>query len=453
MRNVLLIVVTGVVLSGIAYAQSGWTLQTNPLGIELLGKVQCLSPTEAWILTSSGKLLHTTNGGAVWNVVVAEPTDTIWTLSDPAMNMVFTSPTQGWFIATRGSALWQTNGAVIYRTTDGGATWSRRDVAGWNMGAALRFVDPNNGWAFVGNFNFGNLTESAILRTTNGGADWTTAVVIPGAVTKLPFFVSPTTGYAIAVSPSSATVPDSIWKTTDGGVTWQGVYGTGAPGRYNGLFFSDDNNGWVVGDRAKILHTTNGGTTWSVVTNLPIDTSYYSDAVFFLDAQRGWIGTKRNSPTNDVYVLHTTDAGVSWRLQPTPLSNQWGTNQIFSIHFIDALNGWLTADSGKICRTTTGGLVAVEEQNAVPSAFVLEQNYPNPFNPSTTIRFDIPAAGLVTLTVFDVLGRKVATLVNEELSAGTYSTTYSAQGLASGVYLYRLQAGPFVQMRKMTLMR
>ncbi|MEK7671010.1 MAG: T9SS type A sorting domain-containing protein, partial [Bacteroidota bacterium] len=76
---------------------------------------------------------------------------------------------------------------------------------------------------------------------------------------------------------------------------------------------------------------------------------------------------------------------------------------------------------------------------------------PNPFNPTTTIRYDLPSAGLVSLEVFDILGREVRTLVNEKLQAGSYERTFDASGLASGVYFYRLNAGPFLQTRKFIL--
>ncbi len=97
--------------------------------------------------------------------------------------------------------------------------------------------------------------------------------------------------------------------------------------------------------------------------------------------------------------------------------------------------------------------VALTRESLVPDQYSLAQNYPNPFNPSTTIRFGIPAgeAGETTLKVFDMLGREVATLVNERLAAGMYSVRFETQGLASGMYLYRLSSGSFVETRKMLL--
>ena len=98
--------------------------------------------------------------------------------------------------------------------------------------------------------------------------------------------------------------------------------------------------------------------------------------------------------------------------------------------------------------------VAVEPiGDGIPSQFSLNQNYPNPFNPTTMITYDIPQSGLVTLEVFDITGRKLATLVDEELSAGSYRVSFDAYDLASGLYLYRLTAGAHVQTNKMLLMR
>ncbi|MDP2886152.1 MAG: FG-GAP-like repeat-containing protein [Ignavibacteria bacterium] len=89
----------------------------------------------------------------------------------------------------------------------------------------------------------------------------------------------------------------------------------------------------------------------------------------------------------------------------------------------------------------------------VPAEFSLEQNYPNPFNPSTKISFSLPSTSYVSLRVFDVMGREVATLVSEELSAGNHTRQWNATGMPSGVYLYRLQAGSYVQTRKLILLK
>ena len=83
----------------------------------------------------------------------------------------------------------------------------------------------------------------------------------------------------------------------------------------------------------------------------------------------------------------------------------------------------------------------------------LSDNYPNPFNPSTTIEFDLPKTSEVSLKVFNILGEEVTTLVSDRLSPGSYSYEWDASNLASGVYLYRLQAGDYVETRKMILMR
>jgi hypothetical protein len=89
----------------------------------------------------------------------------------------------------------------------------------------------------------------------------------------------------------------------------------------------------------------------------------------------------------------------------------------------------------------------------LPTEFILRQNYPNPFNPSTCISFNIPTKSFVSLRIFDLIGREVATLVSEEMSAGSYSKQFNANTLPSGVYFYRLQAGLFTETKKLILLR
>ena len=88
-----------------------------------------------------------------------------------------------------------------------------------------------------------------------------------------------------------------------------------------------------------------------------------------------------------------------------------------------------------------------------PTEYALMQNYPNPFNPTTIIRYQLPTASMVQLEVFDVLGKKVASLVNSKQAAGDYSVLFDASSLSSGVYFYRLQASQFVQTKKMLLVK
>jgi hypothetical protein len=109
-----------------------------------------------------------------------------------------------------------------------------------------------------------------------------------------------------------------------------------------------------------------------------------------------------------------------------------------------------------VCAADARSIFTDVEESSLPFAFSLHQNFPNPFNPSTKIKFTIPSVETrhsVSLRVYDVLGREVATLVNENLQPGSYKVTFDATGLASGVYFYRLQAGEFTQTNRMMLMR
>jgi hypothetical protein len=94
-----------------------------------------------------------------------------------------------------------------------------------------------------------------------------------------------------------------------------------------------------------------------------------------------------------------------------------------------------------------------EEIATLPRRFSLGQNYPNPFNPSTTVKYELPTSSTVKLSVFDMLGREVIVLVSERQEAGIHEVKFDASGLSSGMYFYRLQAGDFVQARKLLLVR
>ena len=109
------------------------------------------------------------------------------------------------------------------------------------------------------------------------------------------------------------------------------------------------------------------------------------------------------------------------------------------------------SDAAKVMNDQMQGKVWFDPQ--VPASFSLLQNYPNPFNPSTKIQYSLPGNHLVTLKVYDLLGREVTTLVNEKQAAGSYQVEFGTDGLASGVYFSRLRAGSFVETKKMLLMK
>jgi hypothetical protein len=101
----------------------------------------------------------------------------------------------------------------------------------------------------------------------------------------------------------------------------------------------------------------------------------------------------------------------------------------------------------------TSNPLSVGEAGEIPTTFALKQNYPNPFNPSTAIGYQLAAPSRVSLKVFDVLGREIATLVNDVKPAGTYDAVWDARNVASGLYFYRLEAGTFIDMKKMLLLK
>jgi hypothetical protein len=97
--------------------------------------------------------------------------------------------------------------------------------------------------------------------------------------------------------------------------------------------------------------------------------------------------------------------------------------------------------------------VNLEEPGGIPVSYRLLQNYPNPFNPSTTFEFSIPVPGMVTLGVYNILGQRIATLVSGNLAAGNHRHFWDAGGITSGVYIYRLQAGEYVESRKLLFLK
>jgi hypothetical protein len=131
------------------------------------------------------------------------------------------------------------------------------------------------------------------------------------------------------------------------------------------------------------------------------------------------------------------------------------------VYFVSSLTGYIVGFNGTILETTNGGSTFVSNSGTViPGNFYLTQNYPNPFNPVTNFKFGIPASrqggsesGIVSLKIYDLVGKEVATLVNGRLSPGTYRVRFDRDGLASGVYFYKLTTESFTDTKKMVIVK
>ncbi len=154
---------------------------------------------------------------------------------------------------------------------------------------------------------------------------------------------------------------------------------------------------------------------------------YYNDTTINLSNSPG----DDYKPVISFYSIDTTNVAVFWTHEENGKQDIWMAKTVFAPI-----------------------LGAVTEPPQNPGNYSLEQNYPNPFNPSTIISYSVPSTSLVTIKVYDVLGREVLTLVNENKSAGNYSVQFNASSkFPSGVYFYRMQAGSFVQTKKLILMK
>jgi len=143
---------------------------------------------------------------------------------------------------------------------------------------------------------------------------------------------------------------------------------------------------------------------------------------------------------------YSIDDGLTW----TQIDNLPHAQSAFASSRV----GWSGGANEVIYKWDNNLGTSVDKKpGSIVEDYQLEQNYPNPFNPSTKIAFRIMKAGLVRLKVFDIVGREVQSLVDEQLQPGSYESTFNAKGLASGVYLYRLQTGDFVATKRLLLLK
>jgi len=384
----------------------------------------------------NSQYLRTTDGGTNWTV------STITGATGAAGTSITAIDANTAWVATTGG---------VFKTTDGGSTWAKQTTAFSGSGGypdAIHFFDSNNG-VCVGDPSGGYWD---IYTTTNGGTNWTR---VPSG--NIP---SPLTdenraengSYSVGNGFWFGTYNTSLYRTTDRGMTWTAARNIIGGGSGFGFAFKDSLNGMActfVGGN-KISRTSNGGATWTPILPVPSGLSGLSN--YYIAYAKGTSGsyviTSNNNTGGPLSALpgsaYSNDNGATW--------TQINTVPLGSMAFSSDGFGWSGGVNDAVYKWDNN-LVSVGQSKGIVEGFRLEQNYPNPFNPTTKIQFSIVNSQFAILKVFDVLGREVTTLVNEQLQPGSYETTFDASGLASGVYLYRLQAGDFVQTKKILLLR
>jgi photosystem II stability/assembly factor-like uncharacterized protein len=376
-----------------------------------------------------------------------------------------------------------TDDGKIFHSNDSGKTW------------VLQFHDSSNPYFFdfIKFFNVENGIAVAdaispnspmtILKTSNGGNNWNiinNSYMIGENAKDVFYQISfPTllTGF-IAGNKSN-----KLYKTSDGGYNWEEIQ---LPffNDFSLVSFYNDKLGFIIGSenlsKIGLYRTTDGGVNWKRIEIVP--KTSVCDIEFLPNMPNNiWFSDYDN-------LYFSADTGDTWSIIKLADSVLGARN----IEFLNDFVGFILCDNSKFYSTTNNGGMptGIEEIGfEFPDKFFLSQNYPNPFNPSTTISFTVPSSSFdsaqddnssvmvsrqltesnhdkvdvtlrqaqsdihVTLKVYDILGREVATLVNERKPAGVYNVQCIMNNVSSGVYFYTLKAGSFTETKKMLLMK
>lgn len=425
-----------------------WLRQTLPADQRTLLSVDFVSLNVGAAVGNATGGVFTTNRGVSWTAALV-PDSTRFLRA-----LQFTDVSTGYAAGSRGSTL--TARGLFVRTTDAGQSWHEYGVLPESVFVltGMSFVDTQTGYVTCDEaLNYGSVK---ILKTTNGGLSWM-RLPIPGSILEFSSirFVDALHG---CVSGSQVSGGGGfILETSDGGMTWN-VSQLPAAAVVSDIHFSSPSAGYAVSSE-KVYKTTDGGVHWFLLATAP-DTVYLEGVRFTANSSTGIVyGRKTSWDTlfTMPFVGRTTNGGSDWSyaaLSGFPQRSTLIGGKLITDSIGYVCGGSDLAGEAVMLHTTNGGATFVPPDPEGPTGeYRLTQNYPNPFNPATTIPFIIPHSSFVTIKVYDLLGREVAILVDEVMQPGEYQTTFDGTGLASGLYVYRLQSGTFVQSKKLLLLR
>jgi len=377
------------------------------------------------VIKNDGTVLITKDSGNNWTTNKIQTTNNL-------KQVVFTSESNGWILSDYN----------LFATKDGGITWTQKTLLNHHMLSCMHFLNDSTG--FIGGQD--TLDRSMIIRTVDYGKTWTFSQIdtVFNSTIRHFDFCSDNVGVANDIS--------TVYKTKNGGQSWSKlpifVYSI-AGGLISSKIFSEDTiitSSWYAEIVAEgyLSISNNGGKNWSHYGNGQSFHWGIKDQ-YFITKEIGFVSAGSN-------IYSTTNGG-----------NKWDTLNVnvTKFHFVDDKNSWgindqtimFTKDGWKTFFSIDSLTTNIKNLTNQKSDFHLYQNFPNPFNPTTTINFSVQKSGFITLKVYDVLGREVATLINENKSVGNYSVKFNADKLVSGIYFYNMRASDFVQTKKLILLK
>ena len=354
-----------------------------------------------------GFVYRSTDNGDTWTQTVLVLIDyNVFSLAINSSGHIFAGTGDPWSLSNKGE---------LYRSTDNGDTWT---ITGLKSVYVNALAINDSGHIFAGTGEPW-LRKGGVYRSTNNGNTWT-LVGLEGV--QVNSFAINDSGYIFA-----GITPHGIYCSTDNGDTWRtllDVNVTSIAINDSGHIFAGSYSDSEYGpSRGFVYRSTDNGDTWTQT----VPTYHYVLSLAINDSGHIFAGTGGG-------VYRSTDNGDTW--------TKFGLDSDAVNSFVINSNGYIFAMTGyTVYRSSLPTIDAVKEiKNELPLSYKLLQNYPNPFNPTTMINYQLAMTSDVNLSIYNILGQKVATLVNKKQPAGNYSVEWNASGFASGIYIYQLTA-------------